>query len=422
MHASGGTGRLSGRVGGRVVVHAGPLAVMLSAVLLSASAQYALAADPEQDKAAAAEPANDGVPAEPETPTDFATLVRQLGDESFAVREKAQRTIEGSEAISLKAIEAYVRAEGAGLTLEQRERLIAAGRARFIATDRAALGVQFSFALPNRAVIEQTFAPFDSQRVLQAGDIISEIGGVQVEGPGAQSIVRAAIFSRDPGDVVPITVRRGGEMVRSEVRLGRFSDLNGAQNFGNRVPDADLLAAWRVRSRSYAGGGTPIRAVVAAEAWKPESTAERLRDMRFKQINAGEAVAPEVVAGGVPRGASALEPGQQLVQRNGMVVQVQALPRMMERELERRMTPAEELQRLATTRRNLADNLRALVDARGAAPGNAQVETAITDLERRIAALDRARTAIEREITDKGGKVPELKPAPGEDNNDGLER
>lgn len=422
MHAIGGTGRRSGRVG-RAGVHAGPLAVMLSAVLVSASAGWALAADPEQDKAAApAEPANDGVPAEPETPTDFATLVRQLGDDSFAVREKAQRTIEGSEAISLKAIEAYVRAEGAGLTLEQRERLIAAGRARFIATDRAALGVQFSFALPNRAVIEQTFAPFDSQRVLQAGDIIAEIGGVSVEGPGAQSIVRAAIFSRDPGDVVPITVRRGGEMVRSEVRLGRFSDLNGAQNFGNRVPDADLLAAWRVRSRSYAGGGTPIRAGVAAEAWKPESTAERLRDVRFKQINAGEAVAPEVVAGGVPRGASALEPGQQMVQRNGMVIQVQALPRLMEREEQRRMTPAEELQRLATTRRNLAENLRGLVDARGAAPGNAQVETAITDLERRIAALDRARTAIEREITDKGGKVPELKPAPGEEDKDGLER
>lgn len=133
----------------------------------------------------------------------------------------------------LAAIEGKLAIE-ATLSGEQRERLTQVGIRLFGQMPHGAMGVSFSRADRGQGVeISGVVAGFDSMRVLQPGDVVLQIDGRDVN---AQTDMRAAIISHDPGDEVDMTLLRRGERVVVSLKLGDFDTLRNAL-----APDRGLI-------------------------------------------------------------------------------------------------------------------------------------------------------------------------------------
>lgn len=200
--------------------------------------------------------AQDTEPSEP----DIVTILDSLDDPRFSERERASVSLE------LRADELDAMLENgfdlSEMSLEQVERIGRALRSRFWATPRAALGVSFGQqlnAMTQGLPLQNVIPGFPSAAVLRGGDVVISVDGVAlVDAPTdmAQQLMRASILSRDPGDTLPMLVRRGNIELQVEAPLGAYRDLG--PNAGV-LTDAELERAWGVRSdrlglSRYSGG------------------------------------------------------------------------------------------------------------------------------------------------------------------------
>jgi len=212
------------------------------------------------------------------------SLLTRLGSASLEERAEASLAMANDSAITLEQIERSI-AESPSLSPEQLERLNQAGAARFANQPRAAMGVSFAWGeqSPDGVEISGTIGGFDSQRVLQAGDVIQSIGGVRLT---SQPQTRAVIVSHSPGDKVTLRVIRQGEPIVIELALGDFAELNrntprGGMNQGfrdnsNRLDERTLRAAWDFR----------LARVVERSGRRPEQPLDPgLTDRQWAQID-----------------------------------------------------------------------------------------------------------------------------------------
>lgn len=251
--------------------------------------------------AAAAQPGQTGA-----TDEDLARLVALLDSPQHAARAEATLALKIDERFTLARLEAALR--NPDLTPEQRERLLDVHKARFERTPRAAMGVQFDYTLPQRVVIGLTHEPFHVSKVLRPGDMITAADGVRLHGPDASGVMRALILSHDPGDEVPVEVRRGAERLNVTIRLGRWADFGG--NARGAPVESDIRVSWNARiARALAGlprhGGEPIPTGLTAAQWAEMERAAQVRrgTHQAAMIREGKAAANPrlILAGGRPR-------------------------------------------------------------------------------------------------------------------------
>lgn len=236
---------------------------------------------------------------QPRAPREVpAGLLADLGSADIKGRESATLRLVAGEDFILADIEQALRTRT--LSIEQRFRLLQAARDKFMTSQHAAMGVQFSTSLPDRVVVRLTFPQFPSSKLLEAGDIIIAAAGEPLRGRDSQSQLGAQIIARDPGQVLPIVIRRGEEKIKLDIPLGRFSDLPQ----GN-VDPYRLARAWMVRSAGYLVSVVPqpIDCGVPADKWEAGAgSAQQIRKARAQmQLPVYRS---RIVAGGQPRGGA----------------------------------------------------------------------------------------------------------------------
>lgn len=209
------------------------------------------------------------VAAPPATEAKLAGLTVELGADSLEVRERASRALADDPLITLPMIENLLTGP-APLSPEQIERLCQKGEELFANEPRAAMGVSFSWgdSSPDGVEISGTIAGFDSQRVLQPGDVIQTLDGIRLTD---QSQTRAAIVSHAPGDEVTLRVLRQGEPMVVKLILGDYSNLDNpanrmlAQGLGSQrgLDKPTLRQAWELRrDRTAARSGRSSPAAI----------------------------------------------------------------------------------------------------------------------------------------------------------------
>jgi hypothetical protein len=298
--------RMRRRTGaGRVVSAAGVLAGLWLSGAVFAQAPIAPA-----EGAAPARPGEAPVQApSPEAAALLRELVAQLDSTDFNVRREAQSKLLADQRFTLPMIEEIF--AGGRLSPEQRARLLAVGKDRFLGSPRAAMGVQFgdSPALRYRVIVGRTFARFPSHRLLEEGDIIVEADGQPLRGRDARWRLQGMIVSRDPGQTLPIVVRRGAEKIKIDLALGRFDDLEN----GGFLDDGRLQNGWLVRSFRYTpaderAARTIAPALPGKGPWPAEFSRRAQIDRQQARMRVGEVAAPTAVGAGMPRGAAAVDP------------------------------------------------------------------------------------------------------------------
>lgn len=200
----------------------------------------------------------------------FAALLAQLDSPDFAERDSATQqlaAIRDALRLSLRPVQrnlfdAFVleSATRADLSPEQRARLAIPIRDKFFNTPRAAMGINIQKAMSvGIPIIPQAGFPCSKEGRLKPGDILTEIDGVSLErrlpdlrlGNDVSFLLRFAILSHEPGEIIPVLVRRavqradgrpGGEfqLIRLNIPLGAWDDL------GQRPVDRmSLQGAWQ---------------------------------------------------------------------------------------------------------------------------------------------------------------------------------
>lgn len=205
---------------------------------------------------------------------DEAALVtlalEELGSAALESRESAQELLGTLEGPALAAIEAAL--ADPGIDPERARRLAEAGAQVFARTPRGALGIQFGPIQSRGVTIERTVAGFDAERKLAANDLVLEAGGRPIV---EQLDLRLEILMREPGQVLPMVIERGGERVSVEVALGDYGSLNAPpldlatarEVWFARLERAGLDQTWRGARLSFVSGagdaepGTTRRAV-----------------------------------------------------------------------------------------------------------------------------------------------------------------
>ncbi len=169
-----------------------------------------------------------------------------LTDRENASRELLERADELSASISSEI-------DAATLTPEQRARVLATLRQRFILSPRAGLGVSFREPPTEDVVtsgvrIETVVAGFPAAELLVPGDVVIEAEGQPLRGRPrglGDATFRHAILSLDPGEAISIRLIRDGQELDLSVPTRSYSDLN--QGVGQ--PDSRWIdGAWRLRA------------------------------------------------------------------------------------------------------------------------------------------------------------------------------
>ncbi len=183
-------------------------------------------------------------------------LIADLGSSDIVKREDAMRILSADQSLTLTQLEALLK--DPDLSAEQRCRISHAAKQRFMNAPKPAMGVRFDSRLPDRVAIDTVYKDFPAATLLEPGDIIVSCMGEKLHSRGAWVQLGAHIFSREPGDVVSIVVRRGANKLTLDVPLGSYADLNGvnvmpgnpANVVRNPAPDEERLErAWDMRSK-----------------------------------------------------------------------------------------------------------------------------------------------------------------------------
>jgi hypothetical protein len=163
--------------------------------------------------------------------------------------------------------------------------------------------VSFDPRLPDRVALDVIYPKFPAAGFLQPGDIIVACNGEKLHSRSAWVRLGAHIFSREPGETIAITIRRGAEKITYDIPLGQYGDLPTRGTPGGPGEDR-LELAWEMRSRRFEPAArTPIDPNAQVVDWRPEPT-----HIETQKIVRSRAQLPPVyrairlVAGGEPRG------------------------------------------------------------------------------------------------------------------------
>jgi hypothetical protein len=405
-----------------------------AAVIASLSLTTALAAAAAGQQPAAPQPPRpDAAPIAPAATTPASTfapvverLIADLGSPLYPVREQASEALAARQDLELADLEGILTRPS--LMPEQRIRLQALARQRFATTPRGAMGVRFGGVLQqSRIVIDATYEGFNSHDLLKPGDVIVEAQGRPLRGDLARYILRALVFAHDPGDTLPVTIRRGGETLSLTLRLGSFRVL-AQQPQGRPLDDLDLARAWAMRSAllseqrtaqpvdaageigpptAVAVGPAPITTSLPASQWP--TTREQL-EARYKQANArlyGQPGQVAIAAGGQFReggaGVNSADPGYKyaIAQPTHPLEVLTREPTVMPRQ--------RELQILTSIEQRTSDELQRLTtmletpDMRALPPEQrAQTEEMANQFRDRLQMIKLERAAIEAEQRELG--------------------
>lgn len=363
----------------------------------------------------------------------------KLGSAEYREREAASKVLLDDTNLTLSDIESQLKNPSVKHSAEVKTRLLSIAKDRFLKSDRAALGFMFGGNLVDRVVVGQTYPKFPVHGVLHVGDIIVEADGVDLCSPRGRSTMQAMIVSRDPGQTLPLTIRRGKEKLKLDIKLGKFSDLEqfgrlpagvpagapaGAKQ-GVYGPPADvMMRAWEVRERSM---NPPVQVIRCPNVWKPP-TSEQVAKRR-EQVNqrfAGMVQRPAVAPGGRVRGevragqGNRNEINDQLVQR--MLQQAQPGMRVVwqggmqgggrwsnfadpdDQALTTKRTAAEELAELARAKNQAESDRNNLLRQQGLTPESR--ETMLEEIGSRLNVIELQRDAIEAELLEQGKELP----------------
>lgn len=283
-------------------------------------------AAPEAANTGASAPLNFGKP-DADQRVPMADILSRLDSADASVRDKATLQLL-AQVYSLAEIEAELAKPE--LSPEQVARLAIAGYSAFCREPRGALGVQFAEGR-NGVELSGVIENFPASKVLQAGDVIVEIGGHQIRGSdtwSAVGLVRPYIISYNVGEKAPITVMRDKRRVTLQVELGSFANL------GNQFLDqSEYAGAWAIRlARTRPSMIKDV--IVPAQpdgGWTPDGFSAI--DLEYKhRADAQGGNVPSLVAGGVagsrpgradrPRAYGDVGDGvrQIIVQNNGLLI------------------------------------------------------------------------------------------------------
>lgn len=170
-------------------------------------------------------------------------LIAALASPRFVDRELATHALQNLPSVSLVELEAALTVDQ--LSLEQRRRLSAAAKLRFLTEPRAAMGITLGQITDLGLPITGTTPGFDAANRLRGGDIITSIDGVEIR---SLTDLQVSIIANAPGVVVPVRFIRDGGAMEAGVELGAWRDLPQAQS----TPQIEVLElAWQHRSRAY---------------------------------------------------------------------------------------------------------------------------------------------------------------------------
>lgn len=203
-----------------------------------------------------------GAPAVP-AGVSLEELVDRLGSAVYAQRESAMAQLRNRW--GLRVAEIAQAMERPGLSAEQLVRLEQIAFEVYMRTPRGAMGVQFqNFNAqlnvdPEELRIVQVSDGFPAKNVLQPDDVILGIDGHEVQRRSLEGALRPRVISRDPGEVIQVTVRRSGERVTLPVELGSWEtfDRNRALASGP-LSDQDLAQGWQVRREGLPQAGVQL--------------------------------------------------------------------------------------------------------------------------------------------------------------------
>lgn len=254
-----------------------------------------------------------GAGAETAAPPALVQNLDALNATEFVARDRASEELNdaltrlrsGDQAEAWPEIErGLVRAAcSESMSVEARVRVLACLKRQFFESARAAIGISFGQNPqdPREVRIQQVHRGFPAgdAGILQTGDVIVSIDGVQISGnTDFMNTTRTMICSRDPGDIVKIAIARRSDPAAEpvpltvDVPLGSFDqlirpDLPRADQIGYEA----LEAAWRVRLHRL--GWVPdaelavLPASLPAEEWNRFTREPRAR--RAPRIELAEA-------------------------------------------------------------------------------------------------------------------------------------
>ncbi len=244
--------------------------------------------------------------------------IARLDHPDLAERERATALLaEGSTLERLRALEDEMRRND--LTPEQRVRLRASAQRVFDSRPRAGLGVSFAPGPEEGPVaIGQVIAGFPAALLLRGGDILTMVAGHTLRGTAHMQWI---ILSHEPGDTMPVVLRRPGingdfSTVELEVPLGNFADLDNTRE----LPPASLRAAYDIRltregvrwdpagHTAIAGAALdPLDWLRAEGLWVEPGATERFNDIDLTRP-AGRDTSRFIAFGGQPGAATGDEP------------------------------------------------------------------------------------------------------------------
>ncbi|MFG0298037.1 MAG: hypothetical protein ACF8K1_00330 [Phycisphaerales bacterium JB047] len=179
-------------------------------------------------------------PTEPEIVDDW---VEQLDNEDWLMRDLA--TLELGEldpGISLEMLERYL--HRTDLSVEQRARLRLACLRRFALRPKGALGVSFGTIRIGAIQVQPIPASpdFPASMLLKDKDQIAMVGDRVIDGSFS---LRVEILSREPGEILPVTVVRDERVLHLDLPLGSFDDLTGAVRMDSELLNNALSLRWK---------------------------------------------------------------------------------------------------------------------------------------------------------------------------------
>ncbi|MDQ7012984.1 MAG: PDZ domain-containing protein [Planctomycetota bacterium] len=190
----------------------------------------------------------------PDTRPPVDEVIGMLDSPLFAARRQALASLLERRDLTLDEVDLWRYRDD--LSPEQRLRLDELALQVFARGPRAALGISFPPDDRGGVRIMNVVAGFPAADLLVAGDRILTADGLPLT---RQAMLRAAILSHAPGEILELRVERDGETLDISVPLGSFGNLRGAAS----PRPSDLVAAWTLRQTrdGAAQRGKPITPV-----------------------------------------------------------------------------------------------------------------------------------------------------------------
>jgi PDZ domain len=169
-------------------------------------------------------------------------LVDRLDTGAWIERDLASTDLSlYSDEYTLADIELYL--QDPTLSQEQHSRLMNACYARFIDFPKGGLGVAFGTIQPGSIEVDPIDRDprFPASALLNPGDAIARVDGKFVRDSFE---VRAQILSRQPGETLPVTIKRGTKLIEMDLPLGSFNQLSGPARMDPLIIARALAIRW----------------------------------------------------------------------------------------------------------------------------------------------------------------------------------